>query len=67
MKLLDEPILVDTYPIYDYPVPQGYWYIIDGLLVQSPIIGTVADLKRLFQATEIRRCDIIGRGLKWCA
>lgn len=54
--MLDEPILSDDYPVYP-----GYLYVADGRVVQSTFIGTVTRLKVVLKATEIRRCDIIGR------
>ena len=39
---LSEPILSDDYPVYD-----GYWYVLDGNPVRSNYHGvTVARLKR---------------------
>jgi hypothetical protein len=55
---LDEPVLPD-----DYPVHAGYAYVIDGKPRISDISGTVARLKRDTKATEIRRCDLVGREL----
>ena len=55
---LDEPILADDYPVYP-----GYAYVADGKPVASPIEGTVARLKHALNASEIRRCDIVGREL----
>lgn len=57
-KTLNEPVLAD-----DYPVNYGYAYVADGKVVASDIKGTVRDLKRLLNATEIRRCDMGGRDL----
>lgn len=56
-----ETILTD-----DYPVFPGYLYIMDEYIVESPIQGTVADLKRIGlseegKGDEVRRCDIYGR------
>lgn len=53
---LDEPILPDDYPVYP-----GYAYVADGKPISSPIEGTVARLKAAIKATEIRRCDLVGR------
>lgn len=56
---LNEPVLAD-----DFPVHWNYVYVCDGVMRSSPIRGTVADLKREFGATEIRRCDIAKRMMK---
>lgn len=54
---LDEPILPDDYPVYG-----GYLYVVDGEVISSDWHGaTVGFLKHQIGATEIRRCDIIGR------
>lgn len=58
---LNEPILDDDYLVYF-----EYCYIIDGKMERCPLYGPgmkVRDLKRAFQATEVRRCDLVGRGL----
>lgn len=55
---LNEPVLEDDYPVYS-----GYYYVADGSPIQSPIAGTVRDLKQIGQYREIRRCDAVGRGL----
>lgn len=52
-----ETILSDDYPVY-----WDYIYIVDGIIIQSPIQGTVKDLKREYPAKEVRRCDIFGHG-----
>ena len=49
-----ETVLPDDYPVYG-----DYVYIIDGVFKLSNLIsGTVADLKRMEKAEEIRRCDL---------
>lgn len=53
---LNEPILSD-----DYNVFAGYYYVVNDKPICSDITGTVEILKRYLGATEIRRCDIIGR------
>ena len=54
---LDEPILPDDYPVYG-----DYLYVADGKVIRSDWHGvTVAKLKRVLGAQEIRRCDIYGR------
>jgi len=55
---LDEPILPEDYPIY-----YGYNYVIDGKVVNSDIQGTARELKLYHKGTEIRRCDMVGRGM----
>ena len=57
---LNEPVLPDDYPIYG-----GYAYLADG----KPIISdwheiTAAELKKRLGVTELRRCDLVGRGLQ---
>ncbi len=47
----------------DMPVYMDAVYIVDGDIVQSPIFGTVDDLRREFDATEIRRCNTVARRL----
>jgi len=47
----------------DYPVYAGYAYVADGKPIASPIAGTVGQLKKEIGATEIKSCDIFGRGL----
>lgn len=47
----------------DYPVHENYWYIVDGNCIRSPISGYARDLLRIFDATEVRRCDCITRGI----
>jgi len=56
MKLLELP-LAD-----DYPVNYDYIYIADGVLVRSPLCGTVFNLKAALAAKEIRNCDLFGHG-----
>ncbi len=56
-KKLDEHILPD-----DWRVFMDYCYVADGKVVRSPIEGTAAALKAELKATEIRRCDLVGRG-----
>lgn len=54
---LNEPVLPDDYPIYG-----GYLYVADGRVVMSDLHGvTAARLKLALGASELRRCDIIGR------
>lgn len=48
----------------DYPVYEGYWYVLDGQPRQSLIDGTVSDLKRLHSVSEVKSCDVLGRGLE---
>jgi len=60
MKEQNEPVLSD-----DYPVHQGYLYVVNGEPRHCPIEGTVADLKKVcrFVVMEVRRCDIAARNL----
>lgn len=55
---LDEPILDDSFPVF-----WDYAYVCDGAVRLSPIRGTVWDLKRELSVSEVRRCDLLGRGL----
>lgn len=59
MKELDEPILGDTYPVYF-----DYYYIADDKVIRSDIQGDVFALKQFYNAKEIKRCDIVGRGME---
>ena len=54
----DETILEN-----DYPVFPSYWYVVDGTPRRSPVEGTVRDLKRVYRAAEVRRCDAVARQL----
>lgn len=54
----NEQVLEDDYPVYD-----GYWYVLDGQPRQSMLIGTVADLKRRTGTQEVRSCNLVGRNL----
>jgi hypothetical protein len=54
----NEPVLGD-----DYPVFAGYLYVVDGEVVSSHIEGNVKRLKAALKAKEVRRCDIVARGL----
>lgn len=56
--ILNEPLLEDNYLVFE-----GYWYVIDGTPTTCPQRCKVKDLKESFKATEIRRCDIVARGL----
>jgi hypothetical protein len=55
---LNEPILEDDYKVYG-----DYFYVADGKVIRSDVFGTVRDLKRNTGANEIRRCDMVRRGL----
>jgi hypothetical protein len=60
-KTLNEPLLPDDYPIY-----ADYCYVLDGKVVRSDWHKvTAAQFKKLTGATEVRRCDMIARGLKF--
>lgn len=55
---LNEPILPDDYPIY-----AGYLYVADGKVISSPLHDVTArELKAREGITELRRCDMSGRG-----
>jgi hypothetical protein len=47
----------------DYPVHCGYCYVADGRVISSDVSGTVANLRRNLQASEIKNCDMVGRDL----
>jgi len=53
-----ERVLEDDYPIYE-----GYWYIMDGTPRTSPYTKTVYNLKKDFGIDEVKSCDIVGRNL----
>jgi hypothetical protein len=58
-KELNEPVLADDYPIY-----AGYAYVADGKVVTSNWHDIPAwKFKKLIGATELRRCDLVRRGL----
>jgi len=55
--LKSETVLPDDYPVYG-----NFAYIIDSKkIVSSWINGTVKDLKKEYNATEVRRCEIFAR------
>jgi hypothetical protein len=59
-KELNEPVLPDDYPIYGM-----YLYVADGKVIRSDWHDvTVGQLKRLIGASEIRRCDMVARGIR---
>jgi hypothetical protein len=56
---LNEPVLADDYPIY-----ADYAYVADGEMIVSDYhCITVREFKFRIGAKEIRRCDLMGRGL----
>lgn len=56
---LNEPVLTDDYPIY-----ADYAYVVDGKVTISDFHGiTTREFKMRLGATEVRRCDLAGRGL----
>ncbi len=63
MKLCEERVLPEDYPVYC-----GYIYLVDDEVIRSDITGTVTDLKRNLvslgkEAKEVKNCDIVGRGI----
>jgi hypothetical protein len=56
MILEGETILDDHYPVFC-----GYAYVGDGRVVESPVEGTVRDLKRALGVSEVRRCELVKR------
>ena len=56
-KLLPEEVVLDD----EYPVYFEYVYIVDNVFRRSPIEGNVGDLKKEFNAKEIRRCELFAR------
>lgn len=59
----DEPYESETVLSDDYPIYIEHFYIIDGDIALSQIKGSVKDLKDRYNIKEIRRCDIVKRGL----
>ncbi len=58
-KELNEPVLPDDYPMYVL-----HLYVVDGKVTQSGWRNlTVAQYKLLTGSSEIRRCDMVARGL----
>jgi hypothetical protein len=58
-KTLKEPVLPDDYPIY-----ADYLYVADGKVVRSDWHDiTAREFKAREGITELRRCDMAGRGL----
>lgn len=55
---LDEPVLPDSYQVHF-----GFFYVCDGTITISPVQGFVSGLKRRLGVNEVRRCDVMGRGL----
>lgn len=55
---MDELVLPDDYPVY-----VDYFYVVDGVVKRSPLQGTVRDLKREYNATEVKCCNAVERGL----
>jgi len=55
----NETVLADDYPVYP-----GYAYVMDGVAMASDIRGNVRDLKAKHGYNEIRRCNIVARGIK---
>lgn len=54
-----ENILPDDYPVYP-----GYYYVGDEVVIESPIKGDVAQLKRTLNCKEIRNCKLIDRNIR---
>lgn len=54
----NEDILPDNYPVY-----WGYAYVCDGKVRLSPIKGDVLALKFELGVKEVRRCNLVGRGI----
>jgi hypothetical protein len=46
----------------DYSIFAEYVYIVDGIFYRSPLTGTVAALKRVAKATEVRSCNLFAHG-----
>ncbi|MDK4727419.1 hypothetical protein [Rhizobium phaseoli] len=56
---LNEPVLADDYPIY-----ADYAYVVDGEVTISDYHAiTAREFKARIGATEVRGCDLAGRGL----
>ena len=63
MTNLNEPVLEDDYPIYN-----DYCYVADGevIVAEHPFFEegcTATQFKRYQKITELRRCDLHGRGM----
>jgi len=58
IKPLSEPELP-----HDYPVHPGYFYVVNGQVIESPISGDVAKLRRVLNLpyAAVCRCDIYSR------
>lgn len=55
---LDEPVLPDDYPIYG-----DFVYVVDGVVKTSDYHAiTAREFKARTGASEVRRCDLAGRG-----
>lgn len=50
----------------DYPVIPGHSYVSgrSGRRLESPLYGTVADLKREWKVPHVHRCALASRGLE---
>jgi hypothetical protein len=60
MEKLDERILPDDYPIYG-----DYLYVADGKVIRSDWHDiTAREFKAREGIKELRRCDMVGRGLR---
>lgn len=56
----DERVLED-----DNPVFYGYWYLADGEPLQSPVAGTVRDLRKKYPEVKVwQYADLTKRNLK---
>lgn len=55
---MKERVLPDKFPIL-----LGFWYVVDGEPKRAPISGQVCDLKKAYNAKEVRNCDVVTRNL----
>lgn len=55
--LKGEDVLAD-----DYPVHIDYLYLTPKGVKRSPLRGSVAQLKKALDVTEVRKCDLGARG-----
>lgn len=53
-----EKLLPDDYPIYP-----GYYYLVNGRVMRSYVHSTVANVKRMSGAKEVRSCSLVDRNI----
>ncbi len=57
-----KPLIEPELP-HNYPVHPGYFYVVNGQVIESPISGDVAKLRRVLNLpyAAVCRCDIYSR------